>query len=319
MTPTQSSRQMTPPLSELIRTTAPLLQPKKIVCDADRDLGFFETQTILAHILNVDRIWLTTHSEYQLTKKQLQQFNKLIKRRQKHEPIAYLFGTKEFYGRNFLVNKYTLIPRPETELLIDLVKQHINRSIFPKPTSIWDVGTGSGIIAITLAHEIPSAKILATDISTRALTIAKKNAKQQKVHSRINFLKQNLVQPQAFRWLKQHAKREQSELFIVANLPYLPLSDKRKLEPDVIRFEPASALFAKEQGLGLIKQFLGQISRHAEEWGYTKIHLFFEYDPPQTPELVELIQKLFPKTKPRIERDLAGRDRVCHFEISPLI
>ncbi len=299
-------------LSQLIAKAAPTLQPKRIVCDDDRDLGFFEAQAILAHLLDVDRAWLITHPEYELTKTQYKKFQHLLKRRQKHEPFAYLFEKKEFYGKEFFVNKHVLIPRPDTETLIEsALKLHADSN--PQTPVIWDIGTGSGAIAITLASRIQNAVVLATDTSKRALTIAKKNAKTHDVIKRITFVQQNLLQPNAFRWLKSHGSAEQ--LLICANLPYLPTSDKKRLEPDITKYEPKSALYSGKDGLDLIKKLLGQIARHASEWGYQHISILLEYDPPQTQKLLKEIHRLLPQAKTEIQQDLAKRDRVCHIQL----
>ena len=300
-------------LSHVIAKAAPKLQPKHIVCDDDRDLGFFEVQAILAHLLDVDRAWLITHPEYKLTKTQYKKFQHLLKRRQKHEPFAYLFGKKEFFGKEFLVNKHVLIPRPDTETLIECALNIQTQPHLQAP-AIWDIGTGSGAIAITLASHIPQSTILATDTSKRALAMAKKNAKKLGVHARITFLQQNLLQPKAYRWLLSHNTAK--ELIICANLPYLPTSDKKILEPDITKYEPKAALYSGKDGLDLIQKLLGQIARHATEWGYKQISILLEYDPPQTKALLAKIHHLFPQAKTTIQQDLAGRDRVCHIQLS---
>lgn len=300
-------------LSHVIAKAAPKLQPKHIVCDDDRDLGFFEVQAILAHLLDVDRAWLITHPEYKLTKTQYKKFQHLLKRRQKHEPFAYLFGKKEFFGKEFLVNKHVLIPRPDTETLIECALNIQTQPHLQAP-AIWDIGTGSGAIAVTLASHIPQSTILATDTSKRALVMAKKNAKKHGVQTRITFLQQNLLQSKAFRWLKSH--KAAKALIICANLPYLPTSDKKILEPDITKYEPKTALYSGKDGLDLIKKLLRQIARHATEWGYKQVSILLEYDPPQTKTLLAEIHHLFPQAKTAIQQDLAGRDRVCHIQLS---
>jgi len=318
-----------PVVSELIAGAGKRLQPKRIVCDEDRFLGRFEAEVLLAHLLQVDRSWFITHNKQILEPKIRHQFESWVKRREQHEPIAHILGEKEFYKRSFIVNKQVLIPRPETELIIELIigDKGINPDRSSAPT-IWDVGTGSGAIAITLAAEIPSAQILATDVSIRSLEIAKKNAKCHEVNKQITFLKQNLLQPEGYTWLKKNGRTRLGQiqrsgqtpfaptLIITANLPYLPNSDKQKLEPDVTRFEPSRALFSGDDGLDLIRRFMGQLSRHLPEWNYSDVVLFFEFDPPQTKELKKLAQIHFPKADISIVKDLAAHDRILQIKLN---
>ncbi len=274
----------------------------------------FETEILLAHFLKKERIWLKAHNEETLSPSQKKKFDTLIRRRQKHEPIAYILGKKEFYGRSFCVNKDVLIPRPETELMIELI-QHTEGRGDHAPT-IWDVGTGSGAIAITLAHEIPHAKLLATDISSRALMIAKKNASRLGVKNRITFLKSNLLEKNSYNWLKKQTTK--NNLIICANLPYLPNSDKQKLDADVVKFEPSRALFSGKDGLDLIRKLLGQLSRHLPEWGYSNVTLLFEFDPPQAKILQALAKKIFPTTSIEVTKDLAKLPRILSICIQTL-
>lgn len=298
-------------IAEAIRWAAPLLQPTHITCSTDRDLGIFEAQLLLASILKQERIFLLAHPEKPLSSAQLQRFKKYVLRRKKHEPIAYILGKKEFYGRSFSVTKHTLIPRPETELLIEEILAGHANAPFPRPLVIWDVGTGSGAIANTLALELPHASILATDIRLRTLAIAKKNAKRLHAKPQPTFLKQDLLQAKAYQWVKKSAAREQAGLIIVANLPYLPLGDKKRLAPDVTAYEPDTALYSGKDGLDLILRFLGQLGRHIHEWGYAQKTIYLEYDPPQTQKLRQHIQRIFPQATISIKKDLAGHNRIC--------
>jgi release factor glutamine methyltransferase len=317
-------------IREALLQASPLLQPKQITCAADRDLGRLEAEILLSFILKKDKVWLIAHGEQTLSPALQRKFKALVSRRQKHEPIAHLIGEREFYGRTFVVNKDVLIPRPETELIIERV---VRRS-GGQAVVLWDVGTGSGAIALTLAAEISDAKILATDISSRALTIAKKNAKKIGVTKQVTFIKSNLLQPAAYRWLKRHAvsdhrtvsraERSGTEgtkppdhpaLIITANLPYLPTSDRKILTPDVVKYEPSLALFSGSDGLTLIKKFLAQLSRHLPEWGYASTTILLEYDPPQTNALTMIAKKYFPEADISIHTDLAGRDRVMEIAI----
>lgn len=290
-----------------IRTAANELKPKRITCVEDKNIGEFEAEILLAHVLKQDRPWLFSHPEALLRAPKYRQFHKLVSRRKKHEPIAYLVGEKEFYGLPFRVNRHTLIPRPESELLVDLAR----KSLFVEPSLgdlVWDVGTGSGAIATSIAHHITPRQVLATDISIETLRVARANARRL-TQTNIHFLKADLLAPSIRHFLhKKHPIR----LIIVANLPYLPTSDKRKLASDVVCFEPSGALFVGSDGTELIEKLLRQLAAFDIHFASA----FFEFDPPQATKLKKLASLLFPHAEIVIHRDLAQRNRVL--EISQL-
>ncbi len=267
-----------------------------------------DASILLGHILKKPRAWLLAHAETSVSPAQTKRFQILITRRRKHEPIAHLTGKKEFFSRAFIVNKHVLTPRPETELMVERARDLANGK-----TIIWDVGTGSGAIAVTLACERPTAKVLATDISAQALAITRRNATRHRALTRITFLNSNLLQPPVYRWLARHAKHR--NLIICANLPYLPASDKKILAPDVTKYEPHVALFSGSNGLTLIQRFLGQLARHLPEWEYKTVTILLEFDPPQAKALMVLAKKLFPRARVTIHRDLAKRKRMMEISV----
>src|SRR3989344_7665503 len=199
---------------------------------------------LLAFIIKKPKIFLYAHGEKNLTTAQWRSYQKLIKRRMRHEPVAYLVGEKEFYGRTFFVDKRVLIPRPETEFLIDTAKT-IKASI------VIDVGTGSGAIAVTLAKEL-AKPIIAIDISTKALAVAQHNA--QRHNATVKFLRGNLLEPILSRLLNYNYNKEVGipieigkslyealklkAVLIVANLPYLPTNRAKMLSLDIKKYEP---------------------------------------------------------------------------------
>lgn len=270
-----------------------------------------DAEVLLGYLLKKDRAWMKAHDDVRVTSVIARKFRELIVRRERHEPIAHLIREKEFYGRPFFVSKHTLIPRPETELMVERAL-----SFATGHAIIWDVGTGSGAIGVTLACECPNVIVLATDVSSKALRAAKVNAKRHHAASRMTFLKSNLLQPAAYRWLKRHAPGH--KLIITANLPYLPASDKKTLAPDVVKYEPSLALFSGDDGLTLINRFLGQLSRHASEWRYGEITILLEFDPPQSTALKKIVKKLFPNAEVTIHRDLAKRNRLLEISISEI-
>lgn len=265
-----------------------------------------DAEILLAFVLKRDRVWVKMHGSDAVAARDAKRFRALAARRRKGEPVAYLIGTKDFYGRTFAVNRSTLVPRPETELLVE-------RALDAYGDVYWDVGTGSGAIAVTLACERPGVDVLATDVSARALTVAQQNARTH--GAKVTFVKSNLLQPAAYRWLK---KQKGSHLVVAANLPYLPVGDKKKLAKDVVNYEPASALFSGTDGLDLIQRFLRQFSRHVRDWEYADVTILLEFDPPQAKTLKVLAVDLFPDADVAIHRDLAKRERVLSLRLRDL-
>ena len=307
-------------ISESLKIASAKLQPLKIACAADKSLGRLEAEILLAHVLKKDRIWLLTHDQELLPSHERATFESYVKRRAKHEPIAYILGEKAFYGRDFLVNKHTLIPRPETEMMV-VAAIEAHKAPPKASTLIWDVGTGSGAIAISLAAELPDANILASDVSEQALRLARKNAKRHDVTKRIRFVKADLLNDPMKKILrsKKATPTSPQHLIIAANLPYLPLSDKDVLDIDVTKYEPSSALFCEREGLALIIRFLDEVAFTRNTWAFNRISLFFEFDPPQAKTLLSLAKKLFRNASITIEKDLAKRDRLLKIVITQVL
>lgn len=195
---------------------------------------------LLAHALDRKRIELYLEFERALTETELSQLRDLVRRRGQGEPLQHLLGTVEFCGRIFLCDKRALVPRPETEELVELLKSKIQN---PK-SRILDVGTGSGVIALSLASHFPEADVAAIDISADALSLAHENAERLGLSARVNFLSGNLFAnlPGAFD-------------LIVANLPYVASGDAPNLTPEVLH-DPAVAVFAGESGDELLRELI---------------------------------------------------------------
>lgn len=206
-----------------------------------------DSQVLLGHVLGHDKTWLLSHPEVELSSTQMSSFEQLLSRRTQNIPVAYLTEHKEFYGRDFRVTPDVLVPRPETE---DLVEQVLDLGSQNEPLHVLDIGTGSGIVAITLAIERPKWQITATDISELALQTARVNAKLHNVIDRIDFRLQNLLESDP-----------RSYDIIVANLPYVPTTMKGK--PDIAH-EPDVALFAGSDGLELYRRLFAQANAHAQ-------------------------------------------------------
>jgi release factor glutamine methyltransferase len=197
---------------------------------------------LMAHALGRKRIELYLNFERALTETELAPLRGLVKRRSEGEPLQHLLGTVEFCGLTFLCDKRALVPRPETEQLVELVESRIeNREL-----RIVDVGTGSGVIALSLAAKIPEAKVLGVDVSEDALALAQENAARLNLSERVQFLKRRLLED-----------AEDAFDLIVANLPYISIRDRHTLSPEVLH-DPEVALFAGAQGDELVRELIDQ-------------------------------------------------------------
>lgn len=270
------------------------LQKKKI------DSPHLDAEVLLAFILNKTRSYLLAHHQQNVTARQLKKYSALISRRQHHVPTAYLTNQKEFYGLNFYVSTDVLVPRPETEVLVEeTIKcaRQLHQTISYKPLAICDVGTGSGCIAITLAKYLPHAKITATDISEKALTVAKKNARTHKVLKKIRFLAGDLLRPLILKKIKCD--------IIVANPPYLTRAEIKN-----VRHEPKMALYGGKMGMEVIERLLMQSTEVLNENGV----ILLEISPTQTKLVDFIVEQQLPGRKVTFIKDLNGRNRVVKIE-----
>ncbi|MCK5720867.1 MAG: peptide chain release factor N(5)-glutamine methyltransferase [Thiomargarita sp.] len=206
-----------------------------------------DSEILLCHVLGVTRSYLYAWSDKQLSIEQYSQFKILLNRRIKNEPIAYITGYKEFWSLNLQVTKATLIPRPETELLVEQV---LTRLTTNSQKQIIDLGTGSGAIALAIAKERPYCHILATDSSKAALKIAKKNAKSLKL-TQVNFIHSH--------WWKNLNTIKVD--IVVSNPPYIAINDSH-LNQANIQYEPKSALIAGKYGLNAIQEIIAESYFH---------------------------------------------------------
>lgn len=223
-------------------------------------LPSLETEMLLSRVLGLNRTLIFAYPEKQLTPKQEEEMQNLIQRRQKAEPIAYLLKQKEFYGLNFFVDSRVLIPRSETEQLVDKVLELSKKA----RAAIVEVGTGSGAVSIALAKNLPWAKIYATDLSPQALEVAKINAQKHHVGN-ITFLPGHLLQP-----LDKNIQPD----FILANLPYIPTKSYEKLEAQIKDWEPKIALDSGSFSL----QIYEELFKQSEPFLKKGARLFYELD-----------------------------------------
>lgn len=247
-----------------------LAAAKKTLIEKDIKTAGLDSELILAHILNKTRTYLYAHDDQILSKSQVKLANKFIRLRTGNYPIAYILGKKEFYGREFIVNKNTLIPRPESEDIIEILKTLIPHLSIPN-SQLLDIGTGSGCLGITAKLEISKLNVELIDISKKALKIANKNATN--LDAKIKITNSNLL-----------SKVKSSPEIIIANLPYVDKTWQRSPETD---FEPNLALFANNHGLEIIQKLIIQASNIQK----TKSYLIIEADPCQHAELIEYAKK----------------------------
>ena len=201
------------------------------------------------HALDRDRAYLLTHPKARLTSEQSALYEAWLKRRARHEPIQYITGEQEFFGLKFRVTPDVLIPRPETEHLVEAALARVDRDA---PLLIADIGTGSGAIAVALAHALPLARVTALDISPAALAVARGNAENHSVLDRIRFCESDLLE----------AVAGESFDMIVSNPPYVAVDEV--LDPQVRDYEPASALFAGATGLDVYRRLIPQAQTSLE-------------------------------------------------------
>lgn len=205
---------------------------------ADIDSKYIDARLILSHLLGKPIEYLISHYDVKIEDSIFHQYKMLIHRRQNHEPIAYIVGYKEFYGRSFKVNQNVLIPRVDTEILIDAACLALSNKT-DKDLKILDLGTGSGIIAITLAKEVANTQLVAVDISDKSLDIARENAFNLGVCDRVEFIKSN--------WYKDLYKSKYD--LIISNPPYIDINDQNIMSLETKKYEPNLALYADENGL----------------------------------------------------------------------
>ena len=281
-------------IKELLEVTAGYLKSKEI------DNPRLCAEILLAYQLDTSRIKIYLTLDQPLHQKDIDSYRSLIKRRLNREPPQYITGIQEFWSMEFIVDRKVLIPRPESELLVEQVVliSRNEKSVGNLSPAILDLGTGSGAIAVSLARELQGAAIWASDISDEALDTARLNARKHGMDSRIQFIQGDLFQP--FRY---HSIRFD---FIVSNPPYIASEDYNLLPPEVRDYEPRLALDGHEGGLFFIDKIIMEGASYLKPGGW----LLIEMDPRQTSTAINMLEQSGYYEKGRCVRDYSQKDRV---------
>lgn len=278
------------------------------------DTPMLDAELLLASVLGVNKPWLFTHLAEELTREQEDRYHEFVRRRIAHEPVAYIVGSQEFYGREFLVNRFVLIPRPATETLVELALEALGN---PRETNALfaDIGTGSGAIGITLAAE-SGIPVIATDTSRQALAVARANAAALGMEALVDFRHGDLIEPivPMLRSVRSTHPEAVSHLVVCANLPYLTERQVETGQRDVRDYEPREALTAGPDGLGAYWNLFRQLARDRGALP-DRVTVLIEIDPAQRASAPDLILHDFPKSKPAVLKDLAGTDRIVMVEL----
>lgn len=249
-----------------------------------------DAELLLMFVIKKDKTYLYAYPEYVLKENEENLYIKNLKERARRTPVAYIIKEKEFYGEKFIVDKGVFCPRPETELIIDEAKKIFDQK---NKLVIYEIGSGTGIISVTLARIFPNSVVYCSDINEKALEVTKKNAELHGVQKRINIFKGAFFEP---------VKNKKFDL-IVSNPPYLSKEDYLEAEPEV-RKEPKKALMSKEKGLWTIKKILRESKLYLKEDGY----ILLEIGNSQGEYIKNYAEKIGFKTT--IKQDLNGFDRI---------
>jgi release factor glutamine methyltransferase len=282
-------------IKDLLSVTADYLQKKDI--DSPRLCA----EILLAHQLKTTRIKLYLNFDQPLNEKDINDYRELIQRRLKREPVQYITGVQEFWSLDFNVGPQVLIPRPETEILVEQAVSIIKDRKAAGESgrlSVLDIGTGSGAVAVSIASELPVADIWASDISKEALEVARANARRHGLDARINFIEGDLFS----------AIKDTKQLFdvIVSNPPYIPKEDYVALPPEVGQYEPRRALDGGDGGLFFINNLILEAKDFLKPGGW----LLIEMAPFQTAKAMDMIERSGFYGEQKIIKDYCRMDRV---------
>jgi release factor glutamine methyltransferase len=263
------------------------------------DTPTLDAEVLLAHTLDQQRAWFYAHPEHHLASAAADAYAALVRRRAAGEPVAYLVGQREFFGLDFAITSAVLVPRPETELLVEICLEHLPERTAAR--TVVDVGTGSGVLAITLAIHLPGAHVVAVDLSPHALAVARCNAVAHGVADRIQFVQADLLPPVDTIWD-----------VIVSNPPYLRSDEMPPPGQDTgcfgnpLAWEPCAALEGGPDGLRVIRRLLETAANRLSSYGL----LVMELGAGQGPAVLNVAHRCFPHAEASVHPDYAGHDRV---------
>jgi len=283
---------------------------KEIKIKHSKKIEQAEIDLLLSFVLKKPVEFILSHPEKSTTKIQEKKIKELIQRRIKGEPIAYLIGKKEFFGLDFFVNKNVLIPRPETEIMVEEILSELGKG--NKKTSVLDMGCGSGNIIISLLKNSvgKNVKLLASDISKEALKVAGKNIKKQDQEKRIKLFLSDLLNNKKL--IKELIGIDR--LIIAANLPYIPnayLSQKKTIKTIGLKYEPRLALAGGRDGLDIYKRLIKETLKIKDSFPKLRIISFYEIELKQKQILQRYVQENTKRVKIEFLKDLADKWRFC--------
>ncbi len=282
--------------------TSPLLSDVSARLASISDTPALDASGLLAHIIGKPRTWVMAHPELALTAGQQKRLEASLEQLEKGKPFPYVLGHWEFFGMELNVTPDVLIPRPETELLVEKAIAWLQESQVSR--TVADVGTGSGAIAVSIAVNVPDAQILATDISSNALQIAKQNAIKHGVNNRIEFAECDLLPNQS------NIENRTSKInLLCANLPYIPTETLHSLP--IYGREPTLALDGGGDGLDLFRRLMSI----APEWLAPNGLILLEIEATHGIQALNLACDMFPQARNRLHQDLTGRDRLLEIRL----
>ena len=253
-----------------------------------------EAEVMVMNVMRLPRQDIFAHQEDEVSGQQERELAEMVRRRLTREPLAYILGYKEFYGINLLVNSNVLIPRPETETMVEHALFMALMGMESRELVVADVGTGTGNIAINLAIHLPAARIYALDVEDAILDVASYNIRAHNVADRITLAKGDLLEPLP----------EPVDL-VVANLPYIPTGRIPTLQPE-IQWEPPGALDGGDEGLDLLRRLVSQADGKLKEQAV----ILLELDPEQVAPVETFVKEYLPGSTTSVEQDLARQDRI---------
>jgi len=289
-----------------------------------KDLSIRERESLLCFVLSCDRIYLLSHPHKTLSETDIQTYKSLCQKRQSHTPLAYLTGSRAFYRHTFTVTPNVLIPRPESELLVEHTQNILDQT--NQPTTVIDIGTGSGCLIISIIDQLAEKEatkhaFFGIDFSEEALAVAKQN--KEKILPKSKHL--TLIQSDLLNTFLDTKKicndiHTTKQTILVANLPYVPEEKKEEAKeiPDMneLQHEPDIALWSPEKGLWHYKRLLQQLSSYKQLYEQEKVYCLMEMNPDQIGPLMAHAKKEYTNAKYSIVKDLANKERILIMEIS---